>query len=398
MLSQLLSLTLMARVLSPEDLGQLLYCFALVSIFLFLNQLGLDTLLVKKILDNRNEKHSLIWHTLVARFISALLCIMAINAIGMLFVDSSKREILFIISLYHLFLPFSTFEWYFQAEGKGELAAKGLIAGQVCSLAFRLYGIFFDPSLEVFALAYIIEVAIPATVYLYFTHNSSVSLMAPLSITKMKSLVSEAMPLLITGAVILLYMKVDQIMLGAMVGEKEVAYYVAATRLSEAWYFVGLTLIGIYFPKIIETLNNNGIDAYHKEIVAKGRLLNIFAITLAVCTTLLASPIVNILYGDSYADSANVLSFTIWAVPFVYIGSISTKMYVIAGKELHILYRGICGLLFNIFLNLILIQKLGSTGAAISTLASQFIASYLINCISNHDKVFSIQSKILLFK
>ena len=112
MASQLLVLVLMARVLPPQELGQLMYCFALASIFLFLNQLGLDTLLVKKFIDQWRKKTSLLWHAFTARLLAAVLCVLLVNLLGLWLVEPQHRTVLFLISLYHLFLPFSTFEWF----------------------------------------------------------------------------------------------------------------------------------------------------------------------------------------------------------------------------------------------------------------------------------------------
>ena len=57
-------------------------------------------------------------------------------------------------------------------------------------------------------------------------------------------------------------MKVDQILLGYLAGESEVAFYVAGTRLSEAWYFLGLTILAVYYPKCVAFKTSNSFDSF----------------------------------------------------------------------------------------------------------------------------------------
>ena len=384
MASQLLVLVLMARVLPPQELGQLMYCFALASIFLFLNQLGLDTLLVKKFIDQWRKKTSLLWHAFSARLLAAVLCVLLVNLLGLWLVEPQHRTILLCISLYHLFLPFSTFEWFYQAEGRSDRAAIGLILGQVFGLCVRLYAIFYQPDLLLFASAYVLEVAVTAAVYLLMAKQERLSKPKLMSLQRMENLTREAFPLMISGAVILLYMKIDQVMLGYLSSESEVAYYVAATRLSEAWYFVGLTLIAAYYPKLMKIKSSNFIK-YTKHLVLLVRILFWSAIALAFFTFVFSKELILFLYGNNYIYSSIVLSITIFCVPFVYLGAISSRLYVDSGNGFGVLYRSIFGLATNLMLNFLLIPKYGAIGAAFSSLAAQMITGFFANFLLGSD-------------
>lgn len=377
MASQLLVLVLMARVLPPQELGQLMYCFALASIFLFLNQLGLDTLLVKKFIDQWRKKNSLLWHAFTARLLAAVLCVLLVNLLGFWLVEPQHRTILFCISLYHLFLPFSTFEWFYQAEGRSDRAAIGLILGQVFGLCVRLYAIFYQPDLLIFASAYVLEVAVTAAVYLLMAKQERLSKPKLMSLQRMQNLTREAFPLMISGAVILLYMKIDQVMLGYLSSESEVAYYVAATRLSEAWYFVGLTLLGVYFPKVAALKLHDSFETFLRHFASLVRVIFALSIVLVLFTYLFASEITTLLYGEQYALSSAVLVISICCVPFVYLGAASTRLYLEYGDKKAVLVRAILGLFVNICLNLLLIPRYGAIGAAVASLAAQMTSSVL---------------------
>jgi len=61
----------------------------------------------------------------------------------------------------------------------------------------------------------------------------------------------DSWPLMITGVVIMIYMRIDQVMIKAMLDNKAVGNYAAAVKLSEAWYFIPMVICSSLFPAII---------------------------------------------------------------------------------------------------------------------------------------------------
>ena len=398
MASQLVMLILFARFLGPEKMGDLMLCFALSSMFIFLNGLGLDSLLVKKIIDRPKKRTSYLKHALIARIGAACTCVLFVNFVGLWIVEDDSRKLLLIISLYHLFMPFTVFEWFFQSEGRGDLSAFGLICGHLAGFVCRLMVLFFEGDLVWLGAAYILEMFVMALVYCAIAWRYKLDVRGPFSIRRASDLVVDAAPLILAGAVILLYMKMDQIMLGHMKGAAEVGVYVAASRLSEAWYFVGLTLIGVYFPKLLQLLKSEGDDMYRSQIVDMGRWLILAAVVLSCVTSMYSHALVDFLYGPEFARSAAVLAITIWCVPFVFLGGISTRIYVAKGLHNVVLYRSLFGLTLNLGLNFLLIPRYSVLGAAVSTLLAQVLSSYVSNLwLGGGERVFQTQTRLILF-
>ena len=396
MLAQLSLVVLLTRFLGPDDFGQLMYCYAIVSMLGFLNSMGMENILVKRFIDFPKEQYSYLKHGLVIRFVFSFLCVAAANVAGLFLVDDSARLLLFIISLYHLAMPLTVYVWLYQAMGRSDLAAIGLIAGILAGFIFGLTCLLLGADLIVFAWMYLLEFFVAGMVYLYVAKNKIIKNAVQISYESSASLIKDCLPLIFSGAIVLLYMKVDQIMLGKMVNQTEVGMYVAATRLSEAWYFVGLTLIGVYFPKMLSIKNNQGQTAYWSAIVKDGRWIIWGALALAVVTSFIASPLINFFYGEVYAASASVLVVSIWAVPFVYLGAIASKMYVAESKQSLVFWRSCWGLLINVILNFWLIPLYGAMGAAIATLVSQAAVGVVFNFFRVVPGVLRVQVRMVL--
>jgi O-antigen/teichoic acid export membrane protein len=67
---------------------------------------------------------------------------------------------------------------------------------------------------------------------------------------------------LLSGIAIMIYMKIDQIMLGQMVGDEAVGIYSAAVRISEVWYFVPIAIVASVFPAILEAKKRSETQYY----------------------------------------------------------------------------------------------------------------------------------------
>jgi PST family polysaccharide transporter len=90
--------------------------------------------------------------------------------------------------------------------------------------------------------------------------------------------------------------------------------------------------------------------------------------------TLLAGPVIEVLYGDAYQASAEVLRIHVWAGVFVFLGVASGKWLLAENLQRLSLQRTLSGAVANVLFNLLLIPLYGSAGAAWATLLSYAVA------------------------
>jgi PST family polysaccharide transporter len=112
--------------------------------------------------------------------------------------------------------------------------------------------------------------------------------------------------------------------------------------------------------------------------------------------TFTAGPIVSALYGSQYLEAGKVLAVHIWTGIFVFWGVIGGNFYVIEGLSKLAFYRSLCGVVINIFLNLIFIPLWGGTGAALATLIAYSVQAYFSELFSGRTRVlFKLKTKAL---
>jgi O-antigen/teichoic acid export membrane protein len=66
-----------------------------------------------------------------------------------------------------------------------------------------------------------------------------------------KRLLKDSWPLVLSSIAIAVYMRIDQVMIKNMLGDREVGLYSAAMRLVEVWYFIPMIITQSVFPAIV---------------------------------------------------------------------------------------------------------------------------------------------------
>jgi len=191
-------------------------------------------------------------------------------------------------------------------------------------------------------------------------------------------LLGESWPEIIAGFAGLLYIRLDQVMLGNLMGDHAVGIFAVASRLSESWYFVPIALVGSTFPSIVRVREADPV-LYIRRIGALMRGLVALSYSAIAMTTLFAPMFIVHLYGAAYRESATVLTIHIWCGLFMSLG-LASGSWIMAEKRVKLnLYRNLCGAAVNVILNLLLIPQFGPIGASCATLSSLIVAYMLFD-------------------
>ena len=194
-----------------------------------------------------------------------------------------------------------------------------------------------------------------------------------------KKLLLLSWPLIISGIMVSLYMKIDQIMIQNIAGVKEAGAYATVAQLSEAWNFIPAVIVTSLFPAILNAKRDNP-ERYKKRIQNLYDLMVYLSLPTALVITF-ASPLIYKLYHHEYAYAAPVLSVHIWSGVFVFLGAASSQYLIAENFNKLTFIRTGFGAIINVLLNLALIPRMGMMGAAIATLVAYASATFFIIAI-----------------
>jgi O-antigen/teichoic acid export membrane protein len=391
---------LLARYLGPEDFGKYNYALAFVSIFSNFSSLGLNGIVVRDLVESPNEEYEILGTSFILRLIGSLLSIGLIALIVYLFMPSESRTLplILLLSIVNIVSAFQTVSFYFEANVISKYVVKASSISHVCYFGLIALLIFFQASLIMIAFASVLQSFLTSflVVYLYLRQKKKLSNWS-FSWSRSKSLLSRSFPLILSSIGAIIYLKIDQVMLGQMTSASEVGIYSVAVRFSEVWYIFPNLIVASYFPSLLKSKERN-YKEYTSRLQKMYDMLAVSALIIAVSVTMVSYPLITLLYGDVYKGSAVILSIHIWASIFIFMRALLSKWIIAENLNIFSFVTTTSGAIANVILNLFLIPSLGGRGAAIATLISYAFASYI--SLFFHQKTLSaakMMSKAILF-
>lgn len=368
-----------ARYLGPEQYGLLSYASSFVGLFTAIAALGLDGIVVRELIKYPKKAGELLGTAFSLKIFGALLVLILLYfAIKFTSNDHFTNTLIFIIASSTIFQSVNVIDMYFQSIVLSKYVVFTNIISLLLSSVVKVTLILISAPLITFAWVALFDSFILALGFLYFFWKKSTLKIERLTFNyiTVKSLLKDSWPLILSGLVIAIYMKIDQVMIKEMLDTKEVGQYAAAVRISEAWYFIPIVIASSLFPAIVNAKKQSE-ELYHARLQKLYDLMVMMAITIALPMTFLSDWVVNWLYGSQYNQAGSVLLIHIWAGVFVFLGVASGKWFVAENLQIFSTINTTIGAAVNIGLNYLLIPKIGIEGAAWATLVSYFLAAYL---------------------
>ncbi len=387
-------LLLLARSLTPEQLGIYLAAFSLVRVFGVFSTLGLDRILVKHLVENPDQARSILWRGVGVKFtafLAAYGCLLL--TVAALF---PRQPLMLIVSAVMgvslLSQTIEVIDLYFQASGKMWLIFLGRALPLLLALVMKICWLNFHPSLIAIASLEIVETIIAAVgLLIIFLRNKPARDTSPAPLPNRSQMLREGLPLLVSSLAIILYMKADVIMLGRMVGPIQTGLYGVAAQLSEMWAFIPLALAAALFPEIGRWQMFES-ESFWKKYQVTMQAAFLMALVVASFLTYFAPELIVLLFGEAYRASAPLLQIHAWSSLFIFLGIAQSGFDIFQKLTWLATWRTIAGVAINILLNLIWIPTYGAKGAAWATLISYGCSAFLLNSVHKSTRpIFLIQ-------
>ncbi len=312
-----------ARYLGPERFGLLSYAGSFVGLFTALATLGLDGIMVRELVKTPERRNELLGTAFCLKAGGAILMWVGIaSAIPFTHNDTQTNILIIIIALAVICQAFNVIDFNYQAEVKSKFVVYAHLVSLMVSSITKLIFVWISAPLLWFACVFLIDAVVKAVgLTAMYQKNTGRVWHWKWCWETAKELFRDAWPLILSGMVISIYMKIDQVMIKEMLGAEQVGFYAAAVRLSEAWYFIPMAITSSVFPAIINAKKQSE-ELYYQRLQKLYDLMVWMAVAIALPTTFLAPWVIRVLYGDAFLQASGVLSIHIWAGVFVFFGGL----------------------------------------------------------------------------
>lgn len=361
----------MARYLGPEQFGLLNYTLAFVGLFAAVARLGMDELLVRELNVRPQQTPVLLGTFLYMRLVAALvffsfsLFVSAVVHSG----DEQVQLLVWIVALGMIFNVLEAFDIHYQSHTRSQSIVKARGAAFLLFSIARIVLILTGQPLLFFAILSSLEIGAGGALLAWLHRREFGSMKWRFDIGWVRSLWRDGWPLVLSSALIVLHTRIDQVMLGQMLGPHEVGIYSAAIRLSESWLFVPVVLTQSVMPYLLKLSQDN--SAFYQV-----RLMQLYSLLFWIgggvgCIVLgIGNEIIALLFGAQFRDAYWSLVFLIWTGIFISHSLIRGIWLVQKNLQYYRLVTNLVAVPLNISLNYLLIPTHGAAGAALASLLS----------------------------
>lgn len=169
----------------------------------------------------------------------------------------------------------------------------------------------------------------------------------------------------------------DIFLIGVIIGDSQnLASYKVATLIPFGLQFITRAIITYVYPYFVK--NREDKNWIRNNTIKMIGILGVINLFISIILFVLAPFVITIVFGSEYLDS--LIAFRILTVGFFVMGTFripTGNILVMLGKIKFNTYNAIISGMSNIILNIWLISKYGSNGAAISTVSIFIISSIL---------------------
>ena len=377
-ISNILVGAIVARYLGPANYGLLNYALTYIAFFIPVASLGLGDIVIREYLRNTHKENEILGTAMYLRFFSSFLMVSLI-LIGILFSDNEPitNTLIVITSITIIFQSFDVLDRFFQAKTKARTTVKAYMASFLVCSAIKIILVLCNSPLVYFGVVQVLEIGILASAWVFYfqKHDRKISnfyFNPKLAL----GFIKESGILVLSSLMIVLYTRIDQVMIKNMLDNTSLGNFSAAVKLSESYYFIPGIILNSLFPAILYGKSVSELE-YNKRLQRLYDLMTFCSVPIAILVSLFSDQIASLAFGPKYQHVGAVLSLHVWAGVFVFWGSVCTKWFVVEKIPAYITFNTALGGVINIGLNFFLIPRYGIIGAASATLVAQSIATFL---------------------
>ena len=387
-----------ARYLGPEQYGLMNYVISFVTIFSIIATFGLDDIEIRELAKNQENKNKILGTSFRLRIYFALLTLGLISLT--LYITKTESATSLLILIYTISIIFSTLNVvknYFISIVLNKYIVLTEIIRCLIGAAIKVILLLLHADLIWFIISLAFDFMLLATgYYTAYKHKIGEIKKWYYDIPTAKLLIKESFPLLLSGTAIIIYQKIDQIMIYEMIDDGALGLFSVANSLTGFALFVP-TIIAQTITPILVDLHNKNHDVYKDRIQQFIDYMLWSSIAFSIILGFVAY-LIPYIYGKEYTNAIIVLQILSWKLVGSSLSSASGQLIILEGIQRYAVIRNIIGCIICISLNFLLIPIFGINGAAISAVITVIFSGYLSNyIIKPYRKIFMIQSKSFVY-
>lgn len=363
----------LARTVGAAELGTLAFAVSISQLVVHLPRFGFERF-VQRELSRSPEALPRLWATIMA-IKASFSGIAAGSILAILWLNRSPISKMWIVLLVltSMLLYDSLAQFHsacFRAFHRAEYEAVVRLVYSAIYVVGGLTAIRFGWGVVGVASALVIAGAVTVAHSTWLLHHRICSLTLSINRAAIRPVLTGSLPFFLMVLVVLVYNQIDMILLSLISGDRETGIYAAAMKPFEATSLIPAGVMGTLLPALSRDWPVSK-EQFAKTLTAGFRYMGMLGLPLAVGGVVCAVPLLHLLYGSRYEESARAFQILSVAVVFSFWNHLFSAALIAMNQEKNLLRIGIGGVVINMALNLFLIPRYGALGSGMAVVITQ---------------------------
>jgi PST family polysaccharide transporter len=392
----LVTLPWLTRVLGPSNFGRLSFCVAVTSYFVLFADYGFNLSATRQIAmhsDDRAGRSRVFWNTITVKALLAAVGFPVLVLLTLCGARFQAERTLLLINYLTVLGAVLTPTWYFMGTERQAILSGISIAVRVASIPAIF--LFVRSSKDVLIAAFIPSsmTVVGGILCLLVLMRDKQLDRARVARGELIEVLAQGWHLFVSTASISLYQATNTVILGFVAGNAAVGHYSAAEKVVQACQGLLAPIGQSVYPRISRLM----LESREAAFALIRRILRIqgsVAFAMSVLLFVLATPLIRLLYGPGYDETANVLHW-LAALPFLVglsnVFGVQTMLALGMNRLVSRILVAAGGL--NVIALFVLTHWYGAVGAAMAVAGTELFVTLVMALIVRRENlpVFRVQ-------
>ena len=371
----IISFPYVSRILGPEGTGKVDFASSIMGYFSLFAQLGIPTYGIRacaRVRDNKLQLSRTVAELMMINLIMTLFSYIVF--VPMLFLIPKFMELKELLIIFSTTLLLNTIgiEYLYRAIEQYTYITIRSIVFKILSFVFLFLLVKTENDYVIYGA--ITLFAASASNLMNFIHARKYLTYRNLGKLQLTRHLKPIALFFAMSCATTIYLPLDRVMLGFIGNDADVGYYGAAVKVKNIMLSLVTSLGAVLLPRASYYVEHGLMDEFVKITKKALHFVVVASVPISVFFILYAHESIMVVSGAEYLPAVPAMQAIIPTLIFVGITNIlGIQILLPLGKEKYVLYSEIAGAVVDLILNMLLIPHYKATGAAIGTLAAEFV-------------------------
>lgn len=367
---------LIARNLGVIGFGKFSYAMAFAGFFVPLADFGTSSSIIKDTSGiDRHKTGEYLSNVLSLKLILSVAAIFIAFMFSYLLKENTQMINIIMLSLIFLIINTyaATFRSIFRVYERMEYDAFSVFLEGALKLVFIIMLIhFFRDNLIFIVVILLAANVITLLAAAYIAHRRFIKIKFSFKISCWSKIMNSGMVFVFVGFFQMINLKIDIVMLSKMTTDTITGIYSVATRVVEPILVIPLTFAAVSFP-VLSRLYKESKSTLRSLSKTSLRLICLVSIMVTVLIYLGSETIIPKILGISYIEAICAIQILCWLFIPIFIRLFLEGIALATDMRKRLYWGYLSSTLAKIAMNVVLIPVMGYKGAAIGTIAAEFV-------------------------